>query len=140
MNILYKILKDSFEDQGVFIETNDLNYIYLKTFEAGQLAMYIKEKELFEIVPVGLTMEQIKKYNPPHNPAKITDPRAKEYVRKFGKVSWEVDALNPTIMMEIVRESINSYLDQDALSNILQKEKEEQKQIRKIINSLKNDE
>jgi len=33
---------------------------------------------------VAITEEQIKKYNPPPNPAKVTDPRAKWYIQKYG--------------------------------------------------------
>jgi hypothetical protein len=46
-----------------------------------------------EVQKIALTTEQVKAYNPPPNPAKITDPRAKGYIEKFGPVSWEVDAL-----------------------------------------------
>lgn len=50
-----------------------------------------------DVIPIALTMEQIKQYNPPPNPAKITDKRAKEYIRQFGGMSWEVDALPPML-------------------------------------------
>ena len=50
-------------------------------------------KHHFEVRQIGLTMDQIKEYRPPHNPAKITDPRAKGYVKIYGQRSWEVDAL-----------------------------------------------
>jgi hypothetical protein len=33
------------------------------------------------VVPCALTMEQIEQYNPPPNPAKITDPRAVKYIK-----------------------------------------------------------
>ena len=55
----------------------------------------------FEVIPVTLTMEQIKKYGPPPNPAKITDPRAKWYIERFGKVSWELDSLRPLELRKI---------------------------------------
>lgn len=51
MTILYKILKDSFEDQGVFIETNDLNYIYLKTFEG--VKQLLEKQEKFAVLLVA---------------------------------------------------------------------------------------
>lgn len=60
---------------------------------------------------IGLTMEQIKKYNPPPNPAKMSDPRAEWYIRKFGNISWEVDALPPNVMANIVTENIEANLD-----------------------------
>ena len=48
-----------------------------------------------KVVPVALTREQIDEFNPPPNPAKITDPRAGWYIEEHGDVSWEVDALPP---------------------------------------------
>lgn len=59
-------------------------------------------EEYLQVTQIGLTMEQIKEFKPPPNPAKITDPRAAWYIKRFGKVSWEVDALPPETMIEIV--------------------------------------
>ena len=65
----------------------------------------------FSIVPIALTMEQIKKFNPPPNPAKITDPRAKDYIVKYGKTSWEVDALPPKELNNLLESAILEYID-----------------------------
>ncbi len=51
---------------------------------------------------LALTMEQIKKYNPPPNPAKRSDSRSKAYIEKHGEHSWEVDALNPNILTKLI--------------------------------------
>jgi hypothetical protein len=48
-----------------------------------------------EVVPVALTMEQIRKFNPPPNPTKVQDPRAGWYIEQWGHTSWELDALPP---------------------------------------------
>lgn len=65
----------------------------------------------FEVIPIGLTMKQIKQYNPPPNPAKISDPRAEWYIHNFGNISWEVDALPPNVMIDLVTEKILGNLD-----------------------------
>ncbi len=44
----------------------------------------------FKVLPLALNQQQIKQYNPPPNPAKITDPRAKGYIVQYGNVSWEL--------------------------------------------------
>lgn len=49
----------------------------------------------FEVVRVALNMDQVRTYNPPPNPAKMTDSRASGYVQRFGRQSWELDALDP---------------------------------------------
>lgn len=52
-------------------------------------------KTPLEFRRLALTMEQIEEYEPPPNPAKVTDSRYKSYVEKFGDESWELDALDP---------------------------------------------
>lgn len=109
-------------------------------FDEGKLRMFIKEHELFEVIPVGLTMEQIKLYKPPHNPAKITDPRANGYIKKYGPVSWEVDALRPEIMVTIVKDAIEDNLDYEMYQQMLSRERAEIDSIKSMINSLDEDE
>ncbi len=65
----------------------------------------------FEIKKIALTPAQVKQYNPPPNPAKMTDPRAVDYVAKHGKSSWEVDALPPNILTAIISNEIEALLD-----------------------------
>lgn len=67
----------------------------------------------FEVIPIGLTMDQIKQYDPPPNPAKISDPRAEWYIQNFGNISWEVDALPPNVMIELVTAKLVENLDME---------------------------
>lgn len=99
--------------------------------------IYIEENDLWEVVPVGLTMEQIRQFNPPPNPAKITDPRAKWYLKEFGPKSWEVDALSPSVMREVVEAAILDHMDEDTLNRVRGKEAEDKANIQRMINSLK---
>jgi len=69
---------------------------------------------------VGLTQEHIHQYNPPPNPAKLTDPRAREYIARFGRQSWEVDALPPEVLNRIVTEAITSRMDLDSYNRIIE--------------------
>lgn len=56
-------------------------------------------------------MEQIDTYNPPPNPAKITDSRCASYIKKFGNESWELDALEPRMLDALIKNEITRYLD-----------------------------
>lgn len=58
-------------------------------------------------------MDQVRKYNPPPNPAKITDSRFAEYLRNFGEESWELDALEPKILTELIKYHVYEYRDPD---------------------------
>jgi hypothetical protein len=90
----------------------------------------------FEVRHIGLTMEQIELYRPPHNPAKITDPRAKNYVEQFGERSWEVDALSPDVMTEIVTDAIWEEMDADVYEGIIAKEESDVWKLKGLLGSL----
>jgi len=76
-----------------------------------------------EVDHIALTDEQITKYNPPPNPAKVTDPRAGKYIAEYGKTSWEVDALTPTILNTLIEGKILGLIDYAKYENILAQEK-----------------
>lgn len=57
---------------------------------------------------IALNMDQVEQYGPPPNPAKVTDSRATEYISKFGSDSWELDALEPMVIVQLVRDEINN--------------------------------
>lgn len=76
-----------------------------------------------EVQPIALTMEQIMEFNPPPNPAKITDPRAKWYIEKYGKTSWELDALPPRELIRLAENAVESIIDIDLYNEMLEEEK-----------------
>ena len=62
---------------------------------------------------ISLSMEQIEEFDPPPNPAKLTDSRADEYIRKHGHHSWELDAMEPTYLRGLLAKKIEVLLDMD---------------------------
>lgn len=80
----------------------------------------------FKVIPMGLTMNQIKEYNPPPNPAKLTDPRSDWYIKEFGQISWEVDALSPNVMSDIVMQGIEEIIDYEMFEAMVELEKSHQ--------------
>lgn len=67
---------------------------------------------LFEDVNrIALNMDQIEEYNPPENPAKITDSRYKNYAAVYGTASWELDALEPSVLSSVVEDAIMRFVD-----------------------------
>ena len=55
---------------------------------------------------LALNMNQIRQYNPPPNPAKMKDARAQKYVITYGHSSWELDALDPKVIIKLVKDAI----------------------------------
>ncbi len=78
-----------------------------------------------KIKKIALTMEQVEKYHLPPNPAKMSDPRSDEYVTKHGNHSWEVDALTPEILNELLVTNIENLLDMDKYQAVIKREEEE---------------
>jgi hypothetical protein len=90
----------------------------------------------FEVRKIALTLSQVKKYNPPPNPAKHSDPRSKEFIAKYGASSWEVDAINPKELSRIIKEEIKSYIDTDAMEIILTKEDDDKQRLTKAVQKI----
>lgn len=88
---------------------------------------------------LALTMTQVEEYNPPPNPAKMSDSRAQAYVDKFGSQSWEVDALPPEVLSEIIRDSFTEILDRAKMDAIKATEEREKKLLRKALRNLRKD-
>ena len=59
---------------------------------------------------IALTMAQIRQYSPPPNPAKLTDSRGSSYVRTYGNQSWELDALDPPMLVELISRHVRSLI------------------------------
>ena len=87
---------------------------------------------LLDVVHIAITKQQIEKFNPPPNPAKITDPRAKWYIKKHGNTSWEVDALNPATLNTLLTYHIEARINMDLFDEQLEKEEVGKKRLRKL--------
>ena len=82
---------------------------------------------------IGLTIAQVKQYNPPPNPAKITDPRAADYIAKFGAKSWEVDALPPNVLTRLIRAAFLKHIDIAQMNEVKKREETDKELLRKAV-------
>ena len=80
-----------------------------------------------EVRKLALTMDQIREYNPPPNPAKRTDARFEAYAAEHGDESWEVDAIDPATLQRIIRSAFEDIVDADAMLAVINEEKSERK-------------
>lgn len=81
---------------------------------------------------IALTMAQIKKYNPPPNPAKLTDCRAQGYIKEFGNESWELDALEPDVIAKLVETNIKNLMDEDLYNAAKARQDAAREQLKKL--------
>lgn len=68
---------------------------------------------LVEVKRLALNMSQIDEYSPPPNPAKVTDSRFRDYQSEYGDDSWELDALQPQVISNLIEDAINAIRDPD---------------------------
>lgn len=77
-----------------------------------------------EVVRLGLNWDQVEEYDPPPNPAKETDSRAGaeledgsftpgSYRDLYGESSWELDALDPTVIDGLIQSALDEIIDND---------------------------
>lgn len=86
----------------------------LETFLKVSLGRAANEDGGLEVKRIALNIDQVKEMRPPENPAKITDSRAASYIRRFGKSSWELDAIEPKRLASLVSSTIKRLVDMDA--------------------------
>jgi len=86
-----------------------------------------------EVRRIALTMEQIEEKNPPPNPAKTTDSRYASYVSEYGNESWELDALEPRFLSDLIRGEIEGERDPALWAAAIVEQEQERDQIQDII-------
>lgn len=86
----------------------------------------------FTVTPIALTRQQIRDYSPPPNPAKMSDPRAGGFVAEHGRTSWEVDALRPEVLNQILTDEIINLIDEDMYDNIVSQESDMRKKLHNL--------
>jgi hypothetical protein len=74
---------------------------------------------------LALNYDQVEQYNPPPNPTKLTDSRAEGYIAAHGLESWELDALDPTVIDALVRMNVSPLIDNDKWSEVEEREARE---------------
>lgn len=99
-------------------------------------AIYDEEDFKFSVTPIALTREQINQYNPPPNPAKRTDPRAKDFIKKHGATSWEVDALRPEVLNQLLNDAILENISESMYKKIVNRENADKKKLQSLIQYL----
>lgn len=85
---------------------------------------------------LAITPAQVDEYQPPPNPAKLSDSRAKKYIAKHGYSSYEVDALPPDALQTIINEAITAFIETDALGQVLDQEDVDKRLMRRAMETI----
>ncbi len=83
---------------------------------------------------IALNWDQIDQYAPPPNPAKATDSRFKVYQELYGDDSWELDALEPNVISELIKGEIEYLIDLDEWNAQAEKQAQGREQLKLVAN------
>ena len=85
---------------------------------------------------LALNMNQVEQYNPPPNPAKDTDARYEAYRQQYGESSWELDALDPDVIMALIQDAVTHIRDPQRWREAREQEAADQQVLRDIAQQL----
>ncbi len=78
----------------------------------------------FRLDRLALNWPQIEEYQPPPNPAKVTDSRAASYIEEYGDQSWELDALEPSVIANLIEDAVLGQRDPEPWALAVERENE----------------
>jgi hypothetical protein len=93
----------------------------------------------FQLIPVGLTLEQCQHYRLPRTPIKETERRRDKFEQTFGRGATELDALEalyPGEMARILEAEIDNWLDRGLAARVRRAESEQEVRLRRIAKAV----
>jgi hypothetical protein len=84
---------------------------------------------------IALNMDQVEQYNPPPNPAKLTDSRSTDYISEYGRSSWELDALEPRVIRQLIETTVARYTDYELMEATLERERRYRNVLRRVADN-----
>lgn len=104
----------------------------MNLFVNKSMNLAANEGDLIEVKRVALNMDQVRELNPPENPAKITDSRAAGYISRFGRSSWELDAIEPRQLADLVSNAVIGIMDYPLFQKNERKQEKGRKELLKF--------
>ncbi|KKK74463.1 hypothetical protein LCGC14_2883530 [marine sediment metagenome] len=91
------------------------------------------DNDTIEVPRIGLTMDQVREVNPPPDFAKVTDPRWAWYVSRYGEESWELDALEPQYLVDLITQHVTAERDEELWNEAVARQEAEREEIQGVI-------
>jgi len=120
---LRKKWQDGKEILVIYLGDHDPSGIDMTRDIEERLQMYSGLNDI-KVLRLALNMDQVEAWNPPENPAKTTDSRFDKYRDEFGESSWELDAVEPRVLANLVREAVYDHRDEKIWKQSLKRENE----------------
>lgn len=88
-----------------------------------------------QVERIALNMAQVRQYSLPPNPAKVTDSRYTKYQEQYGDSSWELDAVDPQTLTNLIDAAVRRYMRQSLFNAAEEKESVAKKGLRAIADN-----
>lgn len=99
-----------------------------------RIRMFMQDEEdRFEFIRIALNMDQIERYRPPPNPAKLSDSRSTAYIETHGDESWELDALSPRVLASLIEARVEEVRNQEQWDRDVARERRGREQIQDVV-------
>lgn len=128
-------------------EIKEIHIIYFGDLDPSGLDIYRFIQDMcsrfgltIKFERVAITKEQVRKYNIPPMFAKKTDSRYDKFVAEHGTDVVELDALNPTVLQELIKESIEKHFDESIHDAVVKEQGNMRDDIREMIKEKIGDE
>lgn len=108
----------------IYLGDHDPSGIDMARDITERLAMFSYGADI-TVTRVALNMDQIEQYSPPPNFAKTTDARFEPYAEQYGDQSWELDALAPSVIHDLIVGAVRPLMDLDAWADVEEQERED---------------
>ena len=106
------LIADGLTPVVLHLADHDPNGLDMTRDIRDRLEMFAEQE--IEVRRIALNMDQVELYNPPANFTKDSDNHASGYRERFGTDEcWELDALSPTVIAELIRDELDGMIDDD---------------------------
>ena len=128
-------------DMGKDLLNRLKDYLKTKIDELSDDLVFVdkfnSERPFFQIFRVALTFDQVKEFNLAPNPTKSADPRAKDYVAQYGDQCWELDAVPPDRLPDIIKRAVQKFIEAPKWNEIVQTTEKERQTLKEKLAKLK---
>jgi len=99
-----------------------------------RLDLFADRQSIVTLKRIALNWAQIEQYQPPPNFAKVTDTRAAEYMKQYGPNSWELDAMEPSLIKQLIRDEVGCHVDTEIMETVREQQEAERLEILDMVN------
>lgn len=130
-----RLIADGLTPVVLYLGDHDPSGIEMDHDLENRLARYSRRE--VEVRRLALTMAQVERYGPPANFAKERDVNLGKYLRRFGTDQcWELDALAPTVIADLIRSEVEGMIEPRAWQRALEREERSRARLRRLAKGL----